>query len=557
MDVHVFRIEPQHLGHEIGEDRVGALADIGGAAEHGDAAAAVGAQHDAGVRHAVPVDRRARPGHVRRARDADAAPAPRLPEWLGRLHLRGGAIARRLVAPAGGLDHLVDALAEPDGRHREVVRRLRERLDEYAAPHVGGIEAELLGRLVQLHLEREARLWCAVTALGSARRLVGEDPRALELVDRHLVGHRIDDAGVERRGHAVGAVGAAVEPRLQMAAGDVPRPREARLDPHQHRVAAAMDVEHFLPRARDLHRAADELREAARRDLVGEGVELAAEAATHRRRDDADVRGRHVEDLGEQAVHVVGRLRRGPQRQLAVGGGVRHRGVLLHRQVRVALVEEDVLAHEIGGGEGRLHVAELQRDVLVHVGSVAVLVDAHLGVRERLLDGHQRGQRLVVDVDEAARAVRRLLVHRRHRADGVADHPHLLRAERLLVLRHGKDAELHARQVRPGDDGVHARHRPGAGGVDTADACMRVRTAQQFAERHAGQDEVVGVARVPGDLAPGIDLRQRLADHAEALGHSYLPSGRLRRADSLRLTSGATPCGFALRPDGRRVTGGP
>jgi hypothetical protein len=65
------------------------------------------------------------------------------------------------------------------------------------------------------------------------------------------------------------------------------------------------------------------------------------------RRLDVAVRRRHVEDLGEEPVHVVRRLRRGPERELAVGGPVGDGGVLLHGQMRVALEVENVLAHEV------------------------------------------------------------------------------------------------------------------------------------------------------------------------------------------------------------------
>ncbi len=152
---------------------------------------------------------------------------------------------------------------------------------------------------------------------------------------------------------------------------------------------AAVDVEDLLARQRELDRPPGELGELARGDLVGERIELAAEAAADRRRDHADVRRGHVEDLGEQAVHVVRRLGRGPERELAVRAPLGQRRVLLHRQVGVALEVEDVLAHEIGGRERRVHVAELQRHRLVHVRPVAVLVDAHLGMLQRILDGHQ------------------------------------------------------------------------------------------------------------------------------------------------------------------------
>src|SRR6185369_14333536 len=151
----------------------------------------------------------------------------RAPGGLPGRSLRRNAVAGALVAPAGGFYDLVDALAQTDGRDRQVVRRLGERLGDDPPPHVRGIEPELLGRLVELTFEREARLDRAVAALGSARRLVGEDARALELVDRDLVGDRIDHARVERGRDAVRAVGSAVEPRPQMAAGDVALLRES------------------------------------------------------------------------------------------------------------------------------------------------------------------------------------------------------------------------------------------------------------------------------------------------------------------------------------------
>ena len=105
-----------------------------------------------------------------------------------------------------------------------MIGRLRERLGQVAPPHVRGVEAELLGGLVDLALHGEARLRRAVAALGAARRLVREDAGALELVRGDLVRHRLERAGIERRRHAVGAVGAAVEPGAEVHAGDARRP---------------------------------------------------------------------------------------------------------------------------------------------------------------------------------------------------------------------------------------------------------------------------------------------------------------------------------------------
>ena len=298
--------------------------------------------------------------------------------------------------------------------------------------------------------------------------------------------------------------------------------RETGLDPHQHRVPAAVDVEDLLARQRDLHRPAGELGELARRDLVGERIELAAEAAADGRRHHPDVRLRHVEDLAEQAVHVVRRLGRRPERQLAVRAPLRHGRVLLHGQVRVALEEEDVLADQVRAGERRLDVAELQRHGLVDVRPVAVLVDAHVRVRQRFLDGHQRLERLVLDLDQARGPLGRLLVHRGDGRDRVAHHPDLLDAERFLVLGDRQDAELDGRQVVPRDDGVDAGQRGRARGVDALDERVRVRAPQELAVGHPRQHHVVGELRLAGDLGPGVDLGERLADDRElAVLHAF------------------------------------
>src|SRR5207302_4140974 len=100
----------------------------------------------------------------------------------------GHPVARALVTPARGLDDLVDALAEPDGRDRQMVRRLGERLGDDPPPHLGGVEPELLGRLVELTLERDAGLRRAVPALASTRRLVGEAAPGLGPLPGDLVG---------------------------------------------------------------------------------------------------------------------------------------------------------------------------------------------------------------------------------------------------------------------------------------------------------------------------------------------------------------------------------
>ena len=59
------------------------------------------------------------------------------------------------------------------------------------------------------------------------------------------------------------------------------------------------------------------------------------------------------------------------------------------------------------------------------------------------------------------------------------------------------------------------------------DARVGVGAAQQLAVGHARQDQVVGVAGLPGDLGPGVDLGERLADDGELGGALSLTGRRL------------------------------
>jgi len=97
-DRDVERIDAQHFGNDVGEDRIGSLPDLRRAAEHRDAAAAVAFQLHARMRHVVPVDRQAGARDVARAREADTAPLRQLAEFL---------------LPVRSCNHFRDAFAEP------------------------------------------------------------------------------------------------------------------------------------------------------------------------------------------------------------------------------------------------------------------------------------------------------------------------------------------------------------------------------------------------------------------------------------------------------------
>ena len=442
----VNRIDAQHLRDARDEHVVRALADFRGAAERRDATAPIQFELHARVRHVVPVDRQSGAGEIRRAGEADTAAGRELAEPF---------TPRRRARDA------TNAFGQSDRADTQVVGGQRLRLFDDAEPKVGGIERQPLGNLVELNLLAEAALRRAVTALWSARRLVGEDTASAKLVGGDVIGHGLQCAGVEGAGDTVGAVGAAVQHRLHPHAGDRAVPLDAGLEAHQHRMPAAVAVEHLLAGQADLDRAIEEERGLADDDFVVERVALAAEAAAVRRRDDADVRRGHGERLGQRAMDVMRRLRARPQDELPVGVLRRDRGVLLDRQMRVAFVEEGVLEHVIGRRQRGLHIAEAERDELVDVPGVAVVVDAGRVVPKAIVRTAERPQRLVVDGDQIQRLEGGQFVARNHGRDRVADESHAVDGERVLVLADRQDA-VRNRKVGAGEHEMDARVRPRA-----------------------------------------------------------------------------------------------
>ena len=298
----------------------------------------------------------------------------------------------------------------------------------------------------------------------------------------------------------------------------------AGLHPHQCRMPAPVAVEDLFAREADLDRAARHAREMGHDDLVIEGVRLAAEPAAVGRRNHADLRGRHDEDPGERAVHVVRRLRRRPESQLPVRAEIGERRVLLEGQVRAALVEVQVVVNAVGAREALCRVAELHRDELVDVAGVAVVVDRRRRGREAVLDRADRRQRFVPNIDEVERVEGGVLADGRDRGDRVAHEANAIRAERVLVLRHRQNAERN-RKVPSGGDGDDARGGQRPRDVDREDAGVGDLRAQELAMEHPGQHDVVGEFRLPRHLRRGVHLGVGASDDAGLLQGLPLPAG--------------------------------
>src|SRR5688500_3712533 len=111
------------------------------------------------------------------------------------------------------------------------------------ATNLDRIQIQLLGYLVEVNFQAITRLWRSMSSLRTARRPVCKHACDLELVTRHLVRHGLQRAGVERAGDPVTSVRAPIEERFEMHRRDGAIFLHARLNVHQHRMAAAMTIE--------------------------------------------------------------------------------------------------------------------------------------------------------------------------------------------------------------------------------------------------------------------------------------------------------------------------
>ncbi|MCO5546661.1 hypothetical protein L7F22_000095 [Adiantum nelumboides] len=264
--------------------------------------------------------------------------------------------------------------------------------------------------------------------------------------------------------------------------------------------------------------------------VLGEHPGLGAEPA-------ADVRGDHPDlvglqpgqsgELGAEAVRHLGGDVHG-EREVG-GGGVRDDRVALHRDGRDALVHhpradddlgavERVAGPPLAGGQVAALVGELQRGV----------------VGERGLDVGDRGQRVVVDLDELGGVDgggAALGDDQRHR---LADEPHPVGRQRRARQRGVEDHQaVVGGQVEVGR-GVHgedAGRGRGLGGVDAGEQRVRHRRAD---ERHVGQarrcvgtvDQVADEGARTGDQVGVLDAADGGSqDRARHVAHTTALTG--------------------------------
>ena len=95
------------------------------------------------------------------------------------------------LVPATSLYHRLDAFAEAHRTDLQPVRGDAIWLDQLLHSKSSGIDAQLMGDLVEVHLEGESGLWSSMAPLGATGSLIGEGTDALEAILRQIVSDRL------------------------------------------------------------------------------------------------------------------------------------------------------------------------------------------------------------------------------------------------------------------------------------------------------------------------------------------------------------------------------
>ncbi len=185
--------------------------------------------------------------------------------------------------------------------------------------------------------------------------------------------------------------------------------------------------------------------------------------------------------------------------------------MLLDRRVVIAFVVEPVFANVIRRGKTGLDLAKLVGDRLVNIADTRLVVDLYFGVRQRLLDTHDRRQNLVLHINEFDGFIEDIGVERGNCGHGVAHIAHFVDCKGVLVLAGGENAKF-LWEVCAGDDGENAWQRLCAAGIDGEYTGMWIWRTQQPPIEHAWKHDVIGEQCPAGHFGVGIDFRPGRTD---------------------------------------------
>ncbi len=216
------------------------------------------------------------------------------------------------------------------------------------------------------------------------------------------------------------------------------------------------------------------------------------------------------------------------------------------------LIGDQLLRHDLGRGQrllgggavARLPEKDVVRMLPRSVRAVHLVLDVlaqHRRVRVHRLERiDQRRQILVVDVDQLDRVGRGIAVGRDHEGDLLVLEQHLLVGQdRLHVAGERRHVvQIERLEVGGGQDRLDARHLERRLLVDPLDPRMAVRRADEVAEQHAGQLDVVDIVA----LALG---EAGVLDPLPGAAQAFQLRAALARARNRGVHSAASRCAFS------------
>src|SRR5258708_9335719 len=147
--------------------------------------------------------------------------------------------------------------------------------------------------------------------------------------------------------------------------------------------------------------------------------------------------------------------------------------------MRVSLKEKCVFKNFIGLGKAFFNVVKLQRHEFMNVSFFAVFVNAWFGSREGLLGIRDRGQDVIVDIDQVQRLEGCQLFARDDGSDAIPYVPHAVDTKSLLILADVKNSVLDV-YLFPSEYEIHSAMSGAARSVDLTYARIGLRTPHQL-----------------------------------------------------------------------------
>ena len=195
---------------------------------------------------------------------------------------------------------------------------------------------------------------------------------------------------------------------------------------------------------------------------------------------------------------------------VALGVIVGDRRMHLHLVLAHFRAVVDAFAHQIGFGESRIDVAELEKDIALDVVR-AMLVQIDGAGRHRGLCGVISRQFADFQLDALERLLGGGVVDRRDSGDRFAAVTHALARQRIFGARNRQDAEAFV-AIGAGHDGLHARQLLGFRHIDVENLSMRIGAAENAPGQHVQSDKIGGVFGATGNLFRAVHQRHIVAD---------------------------------------------